>query len=170
MSGDKYYENACPSCGKDKLSRRRDVGKICKVCNMREIEAKYRHMKIKQDKPTTAEHCKKTREKYRHTPAYRLNKILQQAKTRAKAQNVECTLTLEDILAMYPKDGLCPVFGVPLKFGDRYDRTYSPSLDRFNPNGGYTVENVRVISWKANRLKSNATLIELEAVVKYMKT
>lgn len=82
---------------------------------------------------------------------------------------VECSLTLEDLLMMYPKDGLCPVFNVPLKFGDKNDRTYSPSLDRLDPHGGYTVENVRIISWKANRLKSNATSTELEAVVAYMK-
>ena len=31
------------------------------------------------------------------------------------------------------------------------------------------VDNIQIISWKANRLKSNATVEELEAVVSFMK-
>jgi hypothetical protein len=45
----------------------------------------------------------------------------------------------------------------------------SPSIDQIVPGGGYVPGNVRIISWKANRLKSNATIDDLEAILAYMK-
>jgi hypothetical protein len=35
-------------------------------------------------------------------------------------------------------------------------------VDRIDPNRGYIADNIWVISWKANRMKSNATLEELK--------
>lgn len=54
---------------------------------------------------------------------------------------------------------LCPVFGTPMD---------KPSLDRKDNSKGYTRDNVRVISDRANRLKNNGTLEELKAIVAYM--
>ena len=48
-------------------------------------------------------------------------------------------------------------------------RETSPSLDRIDSTKGYTKNNVQIISWKANRIKAYATVVELETVVKYMK-
>ena len=45
----------------------------------------------------------------------------------------------------------------------------SPSLDRIRPQLGYVAGNVRVISNRANHLKSNGTISEFEAVLAYMK-
>jgi hypothetical protein len=42
----------------------------------------------------------------------------------------------------------------------------SPSLDRIVPEKGYVAGNIRVISQRANRIKSNATVEELRAVLK----
>ena len=55
----------------------------------------------------------------------------------------------------------CPVLRIPLLWsaGGRTDNT--PSLDRIQPALGYVVGNVEVISWRANRLKSDASLAEL---------
>jgi len=44
-----------------------------------------------------------------------------------------------------------------------------PSVDRIDPTKGYIKGNVEVISWRANHLKNNATVEELEAIVNYMK-
>jgi hypothetical protein len=41
----------------------------------------------------------------------------------------------------------------------------SPSLDRIDTSKGYVKGNVWVISWRANKLKSDATLAELESIV-----
>jgi len=44
----------------------------------------------------------------------------------------------------------------------------SPSLDRWDNSQGYTLENTRVICYRCNELKRDATLAELETVVRYM--
>lgn len=53
----------------------------------------------------------------------------------------------------------CPVLGIPLDYtsgkGTRCDN--SPSLDRINSLDGYTLGNVIVISWRANRIKNNGS-------------
>lgn len=41
----------------------------------------------------------------------------------------------------------------------------SPSIDRIIPELGYTKGNIRVISNRANLLKSNATIEELQKVI-----
>jgi hypothetical protein len=57
----------------------------------------------------------------------------------------------------------CPALGVPLRFcGHR--SLHSPSLDRIIPQRGYVPDNVRVISDRANRLKSNRSLDQLRAL------
>lgn len=40
----------------------------------------------------------------------------------------------------------------------------SASLDRLDSSRGYTPDNVWVISWRANQIKSNATLSELRTL------
>jgi hypothetical protein len=169
MGKERYYENSCPVCGKFKLSRIRDMGKKCKSCNMRNVEVEFRHIKIKLNKLTGAEHCKKSRLKYKDDISHRLNILLQQAKIRSKKKNAEFNLTLQDLLDLYPQDGMCPVFKMPIQFNTGEDRTNSPSIDRVDASKGYTKDNIRIISWKANRMKSNATLADLEALVIYMK-
>lgn len=71
----------------------------------------------------------------------------------AKKYGVPFTITLEDIVI--PEH--CPVLGIPLvlRGGPRVDGTVS--LDQLRPSKGYTPGNVRVISWKANRLKNDET-------------
>jgi hypothetical protein len=44
------------------------------------------------------------------------------------------------------------------------------SVDRIDNNSGYTKDNIKVISFRANRLKSNGTLEEFEQIVKYLSS
>ncbi|UOF81207.1 restriction endonuclease pacI-beta-alpha-metal hnh motif 1.97A [Caudoviricetes sp.] len=44
----------------------------------------------------------------------------------------------------------------------------SPSVDRLVPHLGYVPGNVRVISWRANILRRDATTRELKKLVKYL--
>ncbi len=43
------------------------------------------------------------------------------------------------------------------------------TLDRVVPSLGYVKGNVRVISFRANRLKNNATIDEIRAILAYME-
>lgn len=98
-------------------------------------------------------------------------KMLYAARQRAKKNGIECTITVEDIVI--PE--ICPVLGIPLfsTIGKGQQPPTllgnSPSLDRWDNTKGYTPENIRVISMRANDLKSDATLEEMEAVVAYMR-
>jgi hypothetical protein len=56
---------------------------------------------------------------------------------------------------------VCPVLGIPIVLGEQRSEN-SPSLDRITPKLGYVPGNVRVISDKANRLKGDRTLGELQ--------
>jgi hypothetical protein len=53
------------------------------------------------------------------------------------------------------------LLGIPLKTGDRKVNDSSPSLDRKDPSRGYTPDNVWVISFRANTIKSNRTWEQL---------
>lgn len=86
------------------------------------------------------------------------------AKARAKAYNYEFNITLEDIVI--PK--ICPVLKIPIEDGSgtgHGPNMSSATLDRIDNNKGYTKGNVRVISHRANTLKSDATLEELQLIV-----
>lgn len=84
--------------------------------------------------------------------------MVRAARRRAKASGIECTITAEDITI--PKR--CPLLGLRLK---RRDKDCAPTLDRIDPAKGYIPGNVWVISMKANRIKNDATLEELEQLV-----
>ena len=92
-------------------------------------------------------------------------KILAAARNRAKIKNIDFNITLEDIII--PE--FCPVLGIKLFRSKGRKTGNSPSLDRFDNSKGYIKGNVRVISERANHLKNDATISELEAIIKYMK-
>lgn len=91
------------------------------------------------------------------------NRILTRIKSRAKTKGIPFNLELEDIIV--PK--ICPVLGIIItsKVGGGTNQHGSPSVDRIKPLIGYIKGNVRVISQRANLLKSNATIKELEMVL-----
>lgn len=90
---------------------------------------------------------------------------LNQARSRAKKQGIPFDISLDDLFI--PDE--CPVFKIPLFFtpGKRTHNSYS--IDRVDNNKGYTVDNTRVISLKANQRKSDLTIEEVEQLLKYMK-
>lgn len=86
--------------------------------------------------------------------------MLDRSKSRAKRKGFEHNITIEDIII--PKN--CPLLGIPLFAGKESVCPNSPTLDRIDSSKGYVKGNVWVISYKANTIKSNATLEELEAI------
>ena len=76
------------------------------------------------------------------------------AKSRSSLRGIDFDIDLEDVVI--PE--LCPILGLKL---ERLDNDAAASLDRIDPSLGYVRGNVWVISNKANRMKSNASLEEL---------
>lgn len=96
-----------------------------------------------------------------------MKRMLSSAKQRAKDKGLLFNIHYEDVQI----PNLCPVLKIPLMpstDGNLNDN--SPSLDRLIPYLGYTKGNVKVISMKANRIKTDATSNEIEAVLEYVKS
>lgn len=86
------------------------------------------------------------------------------AKKRAKEYDIPFTITPDDIII--PKR--CPVFGHKFIIGKNGGSDCSPSLDKIIPKLGYVKGNIIVISRRANRIKSDASLDELKKIVDYV--
>lgn len=113
-------------------------------------------------KPAQIERNKVRRAALRNNEIERV--MLYRARNRAKTLGVACDLTAGDIRV--PTH--CPVLGMPLVYRSGRGRGFhpdSPSLDRLIPSAGYVKSNVRVISARANLLKNDATVEELERVL-----
>lgn len=87
------------------------------------------------------------------------------AKNRAKKLNLPFNLKLEDLVI----PSICPVLGISLNLNRGKLSDFSPTLDRMIPSLGYVKSNVQIISNRANRIKSNATLEEVKNLVIYME-
>ena len=48
--------------------------------------------------------------------------------------------------------------------GQSWKRFSSPSIDRIYNNKEHTIDNIQIISWRANHLKADATWEELEEI------
>jgi hypothetical protein len=92
-------------------------------------------------------------------------RLLSHAKERAKEQNLEFNITEDDI--DIPE--FCPVLGIPMFVGEGKFHDGSLTIDRVNNNRGYVKGNVAVISWRANSLKGDSTIEEIDKVIEYMK-
>ena len=106
--------------------------------------------KIKM-RPYYAEHSRNYKRK---NPERHLANV---AKRRAKLKGIEYAITWEDI--EIPSH--CPVLGIKLQHGTGRWQDSSPTLDRIDNTKGYLPDNIKVISWRANRIKMDATLEEL---------
>ncbi len=88
-------------------------------------------------------------------------KLWKGAKDRATEKGLEFDLVVDDIKI----PDVCPVLGILLNASDR---AHTPSIDRIDNARGYTKDNIQIISWRANRLKNDASLEELVAITCYM--
>ena len=99
----------------------------------------------------------------------RIRGALVSARKRAAEQNLPFDLTEAWYQAMWPPNGRCEVIPyIHLEWGGS-DMGTSPSIDRVVPALGYMQTNCRIISHRANMLKSNATLQEMELVLAYLR-
>src|SRR5579885_1802887 len=95
--------------------------------------------------------------------------ILQHIRQRARANGYETDLELSDIPEV---PDVCPVLGIKLKKGKGPLSDFSVSIDKINPNLPYLKKyknNLRLISYRANRIKNDATIDELEKIILYIK-
>ena len=109
--------------------------------------------------------AKRKQERRQENPA---KYMLTMKKHNSKIAGIDFSLEVEDLL---PLPSVCPVLGITLNYivlGGK-PRDNSPSIDRFDNSLGYVHGNVRVISNRANRLKSDGTQEEHLKIAEYMK-
>ena len=149
----------CRRCGGSEFSNPPSAsGRRCLVCR-RISAARWRE-----------QYPERQRESQKQSDARRSNEkwLWTWAKVRAKKIGVPFTIRVEDIVIPL----VCPVLGIPLSraVGRHGHHDASPTLDRIDPARGYIRDNIAVISWRANRLKGDATVSEMASVLAYMRT
>jgi hypothetical protein len=128
-----------------------------------------RAWRAKQDPASLKAMQRKHWEKRMLNPVNRIKNTLGMARHRAQIDGRPFAITVEDLL---PLPERCPVLGIVINYNGTKARGFvndCPSIDRIDPARGYVPGNVRIISWRANRIKSDASIEELEAVIRYMK-
>ena len=88
------------------------------------------------------------------------------AKTRAVRDGIPFNLNFAD----FPEiPEMCPVLGIKLVINHRGGPcANSPTLDKIIPKLGYVVGNIKIISHRANTIKSDASAEEILAVARYV--
>jgi hypothetical protein len=138
------------------------LGRPCAKCGADEWGAR-------KERPYCAP-CDRKKSALRAASSGGAQRLLDKAKERAKKQNVDFSITLDDVKAAWPADGKCPALGIELKRGVGKMQDSSPTLDRLNPMWGYTPTNIAVLSLAANRIKSNGRASELERIAAWMRS
>ena len=96
-------------------------------------------------------------------------RLVESAKAVAKRKGLPFNLTSDYVKSIWNER--CPMLGIRLErmnvFGRKCDS--APSLDRIRPILGYVEGNVQIISWRANRIKNDATPEELWQIARYLK-
>jgi hypothetical protein len=143
-------------CRKGHAPENKDAWGHCKVCRV-----EYYHKDPEARKKREREAMRRRRA--RNMAEYLLGDLKRNAKKRGQ----EFKIKVADIL---PLPILCPVLGIKINYsGSEKDRNCWPSVDRFDSRIGYLPGNVRVISYRANRMKGDATLDELKALIAWME-
>jgi hypothetical protein len=127
-----------------------------------------------KNKEKVAARGKRYKEKQRNVSSYddidilwanfKLSKLKSNLKKR-KHLNILVTLTAEDIISLVPKDLKCPVYKESFIFHGRSQ--WNLSFDRIDNRGGYTKDNVVVVSHRVNSIKSVANVKELYQVADF---
>jgi hypothetical protein len=121
-------------------------------------------LRIKADPARLAAHRKRqaanARRRRRADP---VREMLARAKARAAKLGLPFDITPGDVVI----PARCPVFGEPIRAHSGTTCDWSPELDRIEPARGYVRGNVVVLSRRANRIKSDATIGELSRLAAF---
>lgn len=89
--------------------------------------------------------------------------LLRGAKYRAQKRDLEINIELADIVV--PEK--CPILNIPIIRGEGKVLPNSPTLDRIDSRKGYVKGNIQVISFRANTVKNDLLLEEIELLYKW---
>lgn len=165
----------CSLCGENKslvefpfvTSKRTARRTSCKQCaKNRKDNAEYRRSQSqrnrfeRRNKPENRAKEIQQGKNYRTTPMGRARTLWHGAKHRAKTNSLEFNITVEFIHVVLIV-GVCQKTGIPFDLSQTKLKTkfnpYAPSIDRKNPFGGYTFDNVQIVCNSYNLAKNQMT-------------
>jgi len=133
-------------------AKKREQGKAWEARNIDKVRERKRVLaKRRSDLGLT----KAAADRYANTHRDRV--LLKAARNRAEKQGIPFEIDITDVVI--PTH--CPVLGIEISPVRGRMNPASPSLDKIDPALGYVKGNVWVISWRANRMKSDASPEEL---------
>lgn len=148
----------------------KEIGELCGVTKQRigQLVRQYKLTKrTKPEKPKTARDKRKSAFKLEsHLYPLASSKFSTKRQNTLRAKKYEFSIKFEDL--EWPSH--CPILGIPLEYENAFDvRTEgSVSFDRIDSSKGYIPGNVRIISWRANRIKNDGTSEEHRKIADYM--
>lgn len=145
-------ERYCQNCGT--RLRSDNLSGYCNATECHSIWERLRAQIRRLDKPE--EHRVYQRQYKR---AHREQTALVRARRRAAKLGVAFSLTAEDLP---PVPDFCPALGLRFQCGDGRPVPESLTLDRINPALGYVPGNVMWLSLRANAMKQDASLEQLQ--------
>ena len=157
MSGPEILSRPCRKCG---LINRSPATSACLPC------ARVRRLAWGLDDPERVRRSAAASAKRRRPWKRRsiVQRLLEASRARARKKNLTHTLGRDDV--RIPET--CPVLGIRLcRSSKKGPCASSPSLDRIDNTKGYIPGNVVVVSYKVNRIKNDATVSELRAVLQF---
>lgn len=152
-------ETSKPNRIKGIQTHKEDTNKVCSLCK----EQKSLDMFHKSNSATILGISNKC---IRCTA---LSSMIKNAKQRCKIS--ERIIDIDDYYLLKITKGVvyCPVLGIEMVFGGTGTiKDNSASIDRFDTTKGYIQGNVWIISYKANRMKSDASIDDIKKVYDYM--
>ena len=159
----------------------------CLLCGKKDVTRKfsewYKYQRLIKENPKAYINCgcshpaykKGYRSKLKPNQFTKLYKHLHGVKCRAKKENLPYNLDIEYFIDKDTKpDGqktgypdYCPILGI--KIDAKLGKDHRPSFDKVIPEHGYLKGNVQIISYKANRLKSNMHIKDFRKFVEYIE-
>lgn len=165
-----------------KYGNRKGLRTICKECHSKERKNWYQINKSTVlTKQGTPEYRKRSFEIYKIRRANNPFPIRAMGwrntmKVRSKKNNLKYDIdffTINYLVNLQKTQTKCDCCNVKLDFafnGDGIRVDSNPSLDRINPQKGYTKDNVAMICWRCNRLKFDGFSNELQIICNWMKS
>ena len=135
----------------------------CRECAAAYFQSKYKDPEWKKQHNARSKQWRETLKSEAPEDLWAIDATAN-AKQRAKRGAFLCDIDVDYVRSLVVNT--CPLLGLPIVYDQTKLSDRSPTLDRKNPALGYTRGNLAVISHRANRLKSDSTIEELEKLLK----
>jgi hypothetical protein len=141
-----------------------NLGRVCKKCReYKPYPEFHKHSGCVNGFNTVCKLCRKPVSKRNYHKNSQEYNIWHRAKTRAKLKNIPFNIEISDIII--PEK--CPIFNSYFEVGNH--KTCA-SIDRIDSTLGYVKGNIQIISNRANMLKGDANLKEIEQLYIWLKS